>query len=71
VDGGREALFDDARERHDRASGDAVTIATLRAALGAWRERRARTRASLGPPGDVTQPRDENVRRLRALGYVE
>jgi arylsulfatase A-like enzyme len=71
VDGGAEHLYADAAEHEDVAAREPATLAALRAELDAWRAACRARAATLGPPGDVLVPRDENVQRLRALGYIE
>jgi arylsulfatase len=71
VDGGRERLYLDPAERDDVAPREPALLATLRADLDAWHAACRARAATLGPPGDLVVPRDENVQRLRALGYVQ
>jgi arylsulfatase A-like enzyme len=70
VDGGREAFFEDAEEQADHAAERAAEVTDFRAALARWRAACEPLAARLGPRGEPVAPRDENVRRLRALGYV-
>jgi arylsulfatase A-like enzyme len=59
------------REREDQLAARPDVLAALRDALGTWRDRARQARAAHGDAGPLAKPRDENVRRLRALGYVE
>jgi hypothetical protein len=68
---GTAELFADRLERENEAASRPADVTALRAALERWRTACAPLATALAPRGAPVQPADEDVRRLRALGYVE